>query len=332
MSHLNGPSNVPSKYSCSSHLNPYIHVYPRGLIQILLFNDAEGHVIVGGPGTQQGCELHLRSMSLVNLQPAHPAAMTSDTTSAASLLGNFNSLLWFFGIDRMSKLRGPQDRPSNDISSSLGSIVLFDVAIMVSPFELQILRALMKNSTSRDLENLLSSEALRLLKQQINAGKYTIGPKGNVLLLGGDVGLSSLSQYIWSNASSSAVPGDILFTTFDWFGITGRNVIITASEVTISSNATFRSFFPQMDPVGSGSSTTANATGPVLGAPQPILMTNLSAPLLVTSPVPLPSLGRWQIALVITIPITAAVLSVAAVAFWLHVHRRRQKRDLEVCK
>ena len=199
---------------------------------------------MGGTGSQPGCELHLRSMSLINLQPAPPLNASSGASLAATALGNFSSLLWFFSIDRMSSLY-PQI-PANRTSGRLGRIVLYDVAIMVSSYELQIIRALITNATG--LQNLLSNDVIQLIRQQIHAANYNIGSKGNTLLLEGDISLSTPSNYSGrASTSVSTIPGDILFLTFNWFGISGRNVILTASNATISSVATFSSFFPKKD-------------------------------------------------------------------------------------
>ena len=283
-----------------------------------------GHVIVGGNGSQPGCELHLRSMSLINLQPALSAAVTSDTSLTVHALGNFSSLLWFFGIDRMSDL-DPR-KVVKRTSSSLGKIILYDVAIMVSPFELQIIRALLTNATA--VQNLLSNNAMQLLMQQIYAANYSIGSYGNVLLLDGDISLTTLSLYEGrrSLTSGSAIPGDILFPTFNWFGISGRNVILTASNATISSNATFGSFFPK---------TSAPQDSPIIGktvnpyTEPSALIVSLPAPLL-PSPSPSSSLGQWQLALVISLPLAGALAIMAAVTAWLRHSRQRRNDPVKV--
>ena len=282
---------------------------------------------MGGTGSQPGCELHLRSMSLINLQPALSAAVSSDTSLTAHALGNFSSLLWFFGIDRMSDL-DPR-KVVKRTSSSLGKIVLYDVAIMVSPFELQIIRALLTNATG--VQNLLSNNAMQLLMQQIYAANYSVGSNGNVLLLEGDISLSTLALYEGrrSLTSGSAIPGDVLFPTFNWFGISGRNVILTASNATISSNATFGSFFPK---------TSAPQDSPIIGkAVNPYtdpsaLIASPSTTTILPSPTPSSTFGQWQLALVISLPLAGALAIMVAFTAWFRHSRRRQKEPMKVCQ
>ena len=279
---------------------------------------------MGGTGSQPGCELHLRSMSLINLQPAHPSNASSGASLAATALGNFSSMLWFFGIDRMSSLY-PQNS-ANRTSDRLGSIVLYDVAVMVSSYELQIIRALITNSTG--LQNLLSNDAIQLIRQQIHAANYSMGSKGNTLLLEGDISLSTPSSNYSGGASTSVstIPGDILFSTFNWFGIKGRNVIFTASNNTISSDATFSSFFPKKDP--KGSPIFADTSHPY---PEPsALMVSLPSSLL-SSLSPSASLGQWQLALVISLPLAGALAIMAAVTAWLRHSRQRLRDPIKVC-
>lgn len=181
--------------------------------------------------SQPGCELHLRGVSLINLQPAASASVSRN--SMAAVLGNFTSLLWFFNINRTDTLEYAPRSASPSIQGNvstesgvglLGRIVLSDVVLLLPRIELQALRILISNNASSLglLEEYYTAEALQLLRLQVQAGNYSVATgskRGNVLLVEGDIDLSHYQHQNISNNTQDddgALPGDILFSSLNW--------------------------------------------------------------------------------------------------------------------
>ena len=116
-----------------------------------------------------------------------------------------------------------------------------------------------------------------------------------------------------SSAPSGMLPGDIAFSALDWFGISGANVVFTAS---VSSNMVFPS------------STPPNASSD--GTPPPYQQpgaSRLPPAVSITSPsqqAPAASLAGWQLAVTIVGSIVGAAV-IVLVAF-LAVYFRNGRR------
>ena len=114
-----------------------------------------------------------------------------------------------------------------------------------------------------------------------------------------------------SSSPLSMLPGDIAFSTLDWFGISGTNVVFTAS---VSNNMVFPS-----SPPYDAASVTSSPPYP-LGAWLPPAA-SASYPSQTQSPSP--SLAGWQLAVAIVGSVIGATLVVMLVS--LFVIRSKQR-------
>ena len=147
-------------------------------------------------------------------------------------------------------------------------------------------------------------------------------------LLGSDVSLSAIKadpSAFQSSSPPSSLPGDVAFSSLEWFGISGTNVVFTASA---SSNYAFprANGTLTMAPGWSPSLTAASSGSPASASGQGAGASNLNPPSLTLDPgggSAGGTLSGWRLGVAVAVTVAVGVaIAVAATAFALR--RRRQ--------
>ncbi|GAX77123.1 hypothetical protein CEUSTIGMA_g4569.t1 [Chlamydomonas eustigma] len=258
------------------------------------------------PSLSSVCYLYLKSMTLVNL----PAV----SYDVGSTMSNYTCLLWPF-----------QDKFPNSFTNLQVQLRLVNVTVVLPAIELEVVRMLI-NDTAPPINtsalNILRSAVLnpqltyQMLPGDIDLSILASEPQGTLpsRKLRYSTSTSSLASLPSAPASATPLPGDIVFGTFSWFGISGTNVTFTAKwpRNILAPGPAFS------DPVI------------LVYHPKPSPNPMLPPPAVPAHPHVFParpstSLSSWEVAVVVSVSIVVSVIIGVVVGVWWMRHRSAKK-------
>ncbi|GAX77871.1 hypothetical protein CEUSTIGMA_g5313.t1 [Chlamydomonas eustigma] len=189
---------------------------PRGLL----------HISSGsGSSSSPSPQLFLRSLVLNNLLPAQPPP--GSILSSEQVFMNYTSMIWSWQFSRNFT------QPDSGLS---GAVILSDVVMVLPAVEIQVYRDILNGHPPISVVN---AEALSYLSSYLLLSQ--------VKLQGPDIDLAYLQNncpQTQLTCNASRLPGDIVFTSLVWLGMSGSNVTFTAHAPVYNVSWTTYSFNP----------------------------------------------------------------------------------------